>query len=272
MSDPFFLTEAPDTALAGAGAGSPDFPPKNEPAASDASEGSAPNAAGKMEVPKTGSTGRARSRIAQAGEKLLDLAKRSPSLLEKPAPRLTMRKDLPPPAFGLEARLSESEREQLVEVMDGEDRPLVCMPPEAALRQKLPVRMVAVALRTRRKRMILRKRRDARLGFPGRWDLYTGFVMVGEAREDAALRLLSSDTGLSGLRVFPLPGHGGRGEWSPLFTLFVADLPTGLYPGHPVQEMMTVDADELAGLIRDVPELFSPELARAAAEWDLPLT
>lgn len=246
------------------------FPPRNEPDAFEVSEESALDAAKKAEAPKIGSAVRTRSRIAQAGERLLDLAKRSPALREKPASRLKKYKEPSlPPALGLEAWLSANEREKLVEVVDGEDRPLLCMPPEVALRQKLPVRMVAVVLRTRRKRLILRKRRDARLGFTGRWDLYTGLVMVGEAREDAALRLLLCDTGLSGLRVLPLPGRGGQGGFSPLFSLFAADLPTGLFPAHSVQEMMTADADELTGLIRDVPELFTPELAGAAAGWDL---
>ena len=252
------------------GAGSLDSSPCNEPAAPDPFGESTPDVIVKAEAPKLKGVGRTRSRIAQAGERLLDLAKRSPALREKPASRLKKHKEpLLPPAFGLETRLSESEREQLVEVVDSEDRPLLCMPPETALRQKLPVRMVAVVLRTRRKQLILRKRRDARLGFAGRWDLCTGLVMVGEAREDAALRLLLSDTGLNGLRVLPVPGRGEQGGFSPLFSLFAADLPTGLFPAHSVQEMMTVDADELAGLIRDVPDLFTPELARAAAGWDL---
>ena len=174
--------------------------------------------------------------------------------------------ELPSPrGFDLAAQFSESERGQLVEVVDSNDRPLLCMPPEIALRQKLPVRVVAVALRTRWNRLILRKRRDARLGFQGRWDLYAGFVLVGEAREDAALRLLLSDAGLHGLKLSPLPSREAGEEGASFFALFAADMPAGLFPAHPAHEVMTVDADELAGLIRDVPELLSPELVRAAA-------
>ena len=237
--------------------------PENEPAGSVQS-GEAP-ALHAVHIPETGETGRVRSRIAQASEKLRDQAKRLLSLPGQPVPRLRKAKELPTPDFSLAARLSESERSQLVEVVDGNDWPLLCMPPEAALRQKLPVRMVAVALRTRQNRLILHKRADSKLGFAGRWDLYTGFVMVGEAREDAALRLLLSDAGLPGLRVSPLSDGEERGEPFPLLTVFTADLPPGLYPEHPLQDMLTVDADELEGLIRDVPELLSPELTRAAA-------
>mgnify|MGYP003587584685 CR=1 FL=1 len=219
--------------------------------------------AGGEESSKPKSASRGRSRIAQAGETLRDLARRSLALSDRPVSRLRKRKEPPPPAYGLDAELGQADRERLVEVVDGNNRPLLCMTPQAALRQKLPVRAVAVALRLRQNRLILRRRQDAGRGVAGRWDLYAGFVMVGEAREDAALRLLLSEAGLSGLRVSSLGGPEKDGDG--LFTLFAVDLPAGLYPEHPVQDMMTVDADELAGLIRDVPELLSPELVRAAA-------
>lgn len=170
-----------------------------------------------------------------------------------------------PSVFGMEAQFSESERGELVEVVDNNDRPLLCMSPKIALRQRLSIRMVAVALRTRLNRLILRKRHDVRLGYTGRWDMYTGFVLIGEAREDAALRLLLSDAGLSGLRVSLLSDREEPEEYFSRFTLYVTDLPAELYPSQPAHEMMTVDADELAGLIRDVPELLCPALIRAAA-------
>lgn len=254
-----------DTAPAKAGIdpldrAAPDSLPENGPPV----PGGPTQASERTRTMRAGNAVRSRSRIAQAGEQLLDLARRSPALSEKPALRLRKNREAPrPPALGLDARLSESEREQLVEVVDNQDRPLLCMPPENALRQKLPVRVVAVALRTWQNKLVLRKWRDAGAGGTGGWDLYTGFVRVGEAREDAALRLLS-EAGLNGLSVSPVSGPEEREENSRFFTLFTADLPTGLYPSHPVQEIMTVDADELEGLIRDVPEMLSPEVFRAA--------
>ena len=258
MSDSFFPTDSEETPVAG-GSGAAD---PNASGSGAAGSGETGQAGGKVSS-KPESAGRGRSRIAQAGETLRDLARRSLALSDRPVPRLRKRKEPPPPAYGLDAELGQADRERLVEVVDSNGRPLLCMTPQAAMRQKLPVRAVAVALRLRQNRLILRRRQDAGRGASGRWDLYAGFVMVGEAREDAALRLLLSEAGLSGLRVSPLGGPEKDGNG--LFTLFAVDLPAGLYPEHPDQDMMTVDADELAGLIRDVPELLSPELVRAAA-------
>ena len=248
MSEHFFPGKASDTGLRAEKNGGAEQEP--EPAG---------------EAEEAGPSDRERSRIAQTGKKILDQAKRALPLSEKPVFRPRRHKSKPPPKHGLAATLSESEQAQLVEVVDSEDRPLMCMPPETALRQKLALRIVAVALRTRGDRLILHKRRELRLPSLGKWDLYTGFVRVGEAREDAALRLLLSGARVSGIRLSPLPKGENRIIGSHLLTVFTADLPAGLYPQHPDQELLTVDADELAGLMRDVPELLSPELSYAAS-------
>ena len=257
MPDSFFSQGREETQATGHS----DAVDRNAAGSHPANSGEAGRVGGEDSL-KPQSVNRGRSRIAQAGETLRDLARRSLALSDRPVPRLRKRKEPPPPVYGLNAELGQADRERLVEVVDGNGRPLLCMTPQAALRQKLSVRAVAVALRLRQNRVILRRRHDARRGVAGRWDLYAGFVMVGEAREDAALRLLLSEAGLSGLRVSPLADP--EESWDGLFTLFAVDLPAGLYPEHPVQDMMTVDADELAGLIRDVPEVLSPELVRAA--------
>ncbi len=162
----------------------------------------------------------------------------------------------------LGAELGESERSALVEVTDEADRALVCMRPESALRQGLRLRLAAAALRTRHNNIILRRRVDPRLEGKGLWDLYTGFVLVGEAREDAALRLLETDAGIGGLRMI----HAAdRDDEKGRLSLFVADLPAGIYPVHPAQELLEADSDELRGLARDAAELLSAEALWAEA-------
>lgn len=153
--------------------------------------------------------------------------------------------------------LNESERALLVEVTDDSDNTLVCMPPEAALGQRLRLRLVAVAPRTRQNKIILHRRGDARLGSAGTWDLYTGFVLAGEAREDAAIRLLETTAVIGGLRMTHI---ADRQAGHVHLALFVTDLPAGVYPARPARELLETDADELRGLVRDAPELFSPEL------------
>lgn len=223
---------------------SPSVPPKKKPQAAPSEEEPV------------------RSRIAQAGQKILAEAARTLSGERLPrATRLPGRPARRAPLPELADGLSESERMTLVEVMDPDDRPLLCMLPETALRQTLRLRVAAVALRTRQNRIVLHKRDDPRLGSPGKWDVYTGFVLVGEAREDAAQRLLRA-AGVSGASLTGTADGASCGI-GPL-TLYVADLPSGLYPVHAPGELLETDADELAGLARATPELLTPELVWAA--------
>ena len=202
----------------------------------------------------------ARSRIARAARELRDKAAQA---LDKETPPRKVRPSAPvrePVLPSLAAALHEKDRAVLVEVTDHADQPLLCMLPEDAMRQRLRVRVASVAARTRQNKIILRRRGEARLGNAGTWDVYTGFVMVGESREDAAIRLLETGAGLGGLRVV----HRADREDTPAhLALFVTDLPAGVYPEHPDQELLEVDADELRGLVQDAPELFSGELVWA---------
>ena len=136
-------------------------------------------------------------------------------------------------------------------------------------------------MRTRKNKLIMHKGRDGRLGFSRCWDLHTGFVFAGEAREEAGLRLLQ-DAGLSGLRLQYLgawPDDRGRAHC----TFFGAELPSGLYPmpvsgpetpeksepaftAEKKEDLLELDADELHGLVELASELFSPELLLAAGK------
>lgn len=207
----------------------------------------------------------ARSRIAQAGQRLFAeavraLARETPPRKRRPEPQ-TNAPPLPDPADGLSA----SERLCLVEVIDASGRPLLCMPPEAATRQGLRFGKAAVALRTRENKILLRKNKTDKPGAHSPWDLYTGFVRVGEASEDAAIRLLATEAALGGLKLDRI-AVSDDSALSVRLALYVADLPPGLYPPHPFRDILEVDADELAGLARDIPDMLSKELVWALAE------
>jgi len=207
-------------------------------------------------VPESAATRRiAKAAQERRGEAARTLAGEAPprqSRLDHPA------RDLVRHLFA--ADLHESERAVLVEVMDDLDQTLLCMLPEDAMRQMLRLRLAAVAARTRHNRLILQRRRDWRLGKAGVWDLYTGFVLAGEAREDAAIRLLEIGAIIAGLAMAHV---ADRTDSHARLALFVTDLPAGVYPAHPAQDLLEVDADELRGLTRDAPELFSDELVWA---------
>lgn len=224
----------------------------------------------------------AASRIARAGQKVL--AETMRLFTQEPFPQ---KKSRIPFAEGwgaikdITASLSDVEKASLVEVTDQNDRPLLCMPPETAITQNLRYRLVAVALRTPKNRIVLHKGRDKRLGYAQCWDVYTGFVFVGEAREDAAQRILHA-MALSGIRLQQIgilkPTSENRGHC----TFLGGELPSGLYPvpfdaekddgGHSrlfmemekKESLLELDRDELMGLVKQAPELFSPELLWAA--------
>jgi hypothetical protein len=227
-----------------------------------------------------------RSRIAQTGRRVRDAA--APLLREQAPPprrpggrkksRVGQLRRLDPAAL-----LSAAEQAELVEMTDADDRPLMCMAPEQALGVALYHRRAVLALRGRDGRLFLHRGRDPRLEQAELWDLYTTFVMVGEAGEDAALRLLRA-VGLPDLTPRLLlraaPDAGRRAHR----VLFTADVPRGLRPlplpapiltARPLKrggaapqthsgDLLEVDAEELAGLTRSAPELFSPEVLWAA--------
>ena len=153
---------------------------------------------------------------------------------------------------------------QILEITDNEDRPLMCMPPDAVLRQRLHRRIVCIALHTGKNTLLLHKRADSMLEHQGAWDLYTGSVLMGEAREDAALRLLQDKTGLEDFSLTFAAARKGSREAPSHVALFTARLPQGMLPLGEEHDILEVDADELAGLVQHTPELFTPALQWAA--------
>lgn len=236
--------------------------PFSSPGTQDRTDGRSKKPA--QALKKGDSGGRGRSRISQAVQKIQLEAMRALARETPPRKKSMPQPDALPPETGLAVGLSENERATLVEVTDAFDRPLVCMPPETALRQGLRIRTVAVALRTVGNKVLLGRRRNEKLGRQGLWDVGTGFVLVGESSEDAVLRFLAQ-AGLRGMR--PVVAAAEADEASGLncrLTLFIVDLPPGLYPWSPAWEALEVDADELEGLVRDAADLLTPELIWAA--------
>ncbi len=162
-----------------------------------------------------------------------------------------------------------SELESLVEISDGYDRPLILTPLNAALRRKLPRRIVLVGLRDGHGRLFLPRRSFHLPRHPGLWDIsVTGDVLAGESLEGAALRELRQRLGIAGARiraVASLPYTDSEGA-SLSATFFLAGPVSS--PPCPAPESvcdgMFVDADELRGLVRHQPDLLTPELIWAA--------
>jgi hypothetical protein len=89
------------------------------------------------------------------------------------------------------------------------------------------------------------------------WDIYTGHVLVGEAWESAALRLLETWAGTAASRLARLAEIDGEAAGGAHVRYYTATLVSGLYPKHAPEDTLEVDRDELAGLAETVPELLS---------------
>ena len=153
---------------------------------------------------------------------------------------------------------------QWLEVVDLQDRPLLLMPHAQLLEQGLAHRKVRVALRDPLGRLLLVRPLTSQgtalpLALPGTR------VRAGESREEAALRVLAEELGLSGVHM-PEPGlREPQGLHANRTTVLSAFLP----PEAPrpqclgVAEVLFVDRDELKGLARHFAELLTVELAQA---------
>ena len=211
-----------------------------------------------------GQAGRASSRIRQTAQRILLEAARA--LAREPVPRKRADQSAlrNAPLYGLEHGLTSAEREQLVEIVDADDRPLAVMAPQSALRQGLRFRKIAVVLRPAPDTVLIIRKRDERTGRPGLWNIGSGVVRVGEAREDAAARLMAEEAGLGGIRPRMVAVAGEREGFAYDLALFVADLPKGFLPWREDIEAVVMDRDELEGVIEGAEELFTPELRWAA--------
>lgn len=228
-------------------------------ASQDVNQDAAPDAGAKA-------AHRGKSRIAQALRKIKVQAARS--LASEAAPIRLPGKSLPEalPLAPLERGLSPEERAGLAEVADHSGGLLLCMPPAEAVKQGLRLRLAGAVPRTRNKTLVLRRRPEG----PGQglWDMYTDCVRPGEARFDAAARVLEAGSGLRGLTLTQVAEAENEAALSGSLAVFVADLPPGLYPDLAPEDMLEVDEDELRGLLCRSRELLSPELVWAAAgDW-----
>lgn len=162
---------------------------------------------------------------------------------------------------------------RLVEYTDAHDRPLLLGPPEEAGRIGLVRRVVAVALLDARRRIYLQRRAADLALFPGLWGFSAaGFVLAGEAREEAAARLLTEETGVRDAPLTPLavltPDKGHSRYHLTLFRAGPGTFAPRPAPGR-ADESLFVDRHELRGLAEHASELLTPELLWAVVSGQL---
>ncbi len=152
--------------------------------------------------------------------------------------------------------------QELVDIVDARDRPIMVMPLAEAHRQGLFHRSVRVLVYDGRGKLYLQKRTARKSLYPGRFDLSaTGHVRAGESRQDAAIRKLRQELGLRATTLTLVDAVPATRDWGYEFvTLFSAGRVSE--PIRPQPEEVAggvfVDAAELAALTRDYRDWLTP--------------
>ena len=153
-----------------------------------------------------------------------------------------------------------ADAENMVEVTDADDQPLLLMDKDLAHVQDVPHRWVLAAFYDRLGHLWLRRVVLPKIEEPV-WDFSVrAHVPAGEARESTVERLLAQEFGITGVQpvlraVFPaLEGEGARH-----FSLFTAGR-RGMQAASAAGNGIFLDRDELAGLAEHFPSLLHPDL------------
>ena len=158
----------------------------------------------------------------------------------------------------------DEHQDELIEVVDDFDEPVLVVSAFEARRQKLRRRVVLVLLHDTRGRLYLQHRGKQKATYPGLWDVSaSGHVRANEAREDAARRELYEELGVkaSGMAYLAAyatsPEHGNTHV-----TLFHATAPAArpAPDNKEVDDIIAVEKHELAAMVRDFGERLTPAL------------
>lgn len=158
-----------------------------------------------------------------------------------------------------------------LEVFDAKGKPLMLMPGEFARRQLLRCRAAQVAIMDRDGRVLLAKYTKQHATYPGLWDISaSGYLRPGESFLDAALRTVANrfvhpDGDLAFVTIIPA-SPATRNLDIALFRNRHGTFFPQLRPEGEIRHTMLVDEEELAALIREMPELVTPGL-RMASEY-----
>lgn len=153
---------------------------------------------------------------------------------------------------------------EYVEVVDRRNRPLAVLPLNETHRQSLLHRAVLVLVFNAENKVYLQKRSKSKLVYPGRWDLSaTGHVQRGESCEDAALREVYEELGLTLTRLKlkqELPASSETGF--EFITLYTAGRVTETPRPNPdeLEDGHFFDRDEVDLLVEQFREQLTPGL------------
>ena len=121
----------------------------------------------------------------------------------------------------------DEHQDELIEVVDDFDEPVLVVSAFEARRQKLRRRVILVLLHDTSGKLYLQRRGKQKTTYPGLWDVSaSGHVRAGEAREDAARRELYEELGVKASGMAYLTAYATSPEHGNTFvTLFHATAP-----------------------------------------------
>ncbi len=153
---------------------------------------------------------------------------------------------------------------EMVEVVDGRNRPLAILPLHTVHAQQLYHRSVLVLVYNTQGKLYLQKRSKSKTLYPGRWDVSaSGHVQALESVEGAARRELKEELDLASERLQPrveVPASPMTGY--EFVTVFSAGRVHGQPRPNPaeLEGGMFVDSEEMAYLASEYLEVLTPGL------------
>ncbi len=155
-------------------------------------------------------------------------------------------------------------KDQLVEIMDDDNRPLAVLSKDTVHRQLLRHRSVQILIFNPEKKIYLQKRNNMMQFFPGRWDVSARtHPHVGESTYSAAIRTLREELNLKTdnlVRVRELEACPATGfEQITIFSISKNVQPITPNPDN-VSEGYYYSREELTCLIKEFRELLTPNL------------
>lgn len=163
-----------------------------------------------------------------------------------------------------EKQTDKADKNDFVEIVDNDNRPIAVLPKDMAHRQLLKHRSIQVLVFDTEKKLYLQKRNTNKLFFPGRWDVSARtHPRVGESTVDAALRVLHDELQLDienpqFLRTLPACPETGF-EHVTMFAVTKFSQP--IIPNlNEVSEGYFFSREELTCLVKEFRELLTPNL------------
>lgn len=158
----------------------------------------------------------------------------------------------------------EETEDELTEVVDELDEPVLVVSALEARRQKLLRRVVLVLLHDATGRLYLQRRSKQKNPYPGLWDVSaSGHVRAGEAREDAARRELYEELGVRASGMSTLTSYATTPErGNTIVTVFHATAPVARPSpdNNEVEDILAVEEHELAAMVQDFSSGLTPAL------------